>query len=150
MSESPCYFITAASGHIGQRLVPLLLDHPTKPKLVLPTTNAERLKCQLPPNHDSSRVAIIEGNIQDPEFVQNTLVKHKVTGVFLCLTGDNELFITMNFFDAVKKADTVKHLVYLSACGDFTLEAIQGGMLRHASFGHGSVKFLTEAALKYG
>ena len=150
MSTTPTYFLTAASGNIGKRLVPLLLNHQSKPKLVLPTSDAQRLTSQLPAGHDTSRVVVIQGDIQDPQFVQRTLVEHEVTGVFLCLTGDNELFITMNFFDAVKRSGTVRHLVYLSACGDFSLDAVKSGVLKYAAFGHGSVKIVTEATLKYG
>lgn len=39
--------------------------------------------------------------------------------VFLNLTGTDDLFTTMNFLSCVQRCATVKHLVYLSACGDF-------------------------------
>lgn len=73
-----------------------------------------------------------------------------MTGVFLCLTGDNELFTTFNFLDAIKQAGCVKHLVYLSACGDFGLSAIENGTLQNVDAAHVAVKFLVEAKLRYG
>lgn len=145
---SQTILITAAGGHIGSFLVPLLLNDPTKPKLVLPTRDASRLTQNY--QDSSSQVAIEEGSIQDPQWVESILRKHAITSVFLCLTGDNELFTTMNFFSAMKRAGSVKHLVYLSACGDFSLEAIQAGVLRDVHAAHVTIKFLLEAQLKYG
>lgn len=147
---APSYFITSASGHIGQRLVPLLLSHPSKPTLVLPTTDAARLKSTLLSEVDTSRVHVLEGNIQDPTFVDAALKEHNVTGVFLCLTGDNELFTTFNIFDSLRRSGTVKHLVYLSAAGDCSLEAQQKGLLKDIYSAHIAVKFLIEAKIKHG
>jgi uncharacterized protein YbjT (DUF2867 family) len=147
---APTYLITAASGNIGKRLVPLLLAHKAKPHLVLPTSNAERLTAALPPNTDKSRIRIVQGSIQNPAWVQSILAEYQVTGVFLCLTGDNELFTTFNFLDAIKEAGCVKHLVYLSACGDYDLSAIGNGTLKVVGAAHVAVKFLVEAKLRYG
>ncbi|KAJ4290480.1 hypothetical protein N0V90_010697 [Kalmusia sp. IMI 367209] len=147
---APTYLITAASGHIGQRLVPLLLSSSSKPTLVLPTTNAARLTSALPSDADKSRLHVVEGNIQDPRFVSEILEEHKVTGVFLCLTGDNELFTTFNLFDSLSRSGTVKHLVYLSAAGDYSLESQRNGMLQAVGAAHVAVKFLVEAKIRYG
>ncbi|KPM43935.1 hypothetical protein AK830_g2573 [Neonectria ditissima] len=149
-NTSPTYLITAASGNIGKRLVPLLLSQPSKPTLVLPTSNPDRLASQLQPKADDPHVKIIHGDVQDPIFLESTFKAHHVTAVFLCLTGENELMVTLNFFDAVKQAETVKHLVYLSACGDFDLDAIRAGNLRGNAAGHVLVKPIVEAKLRYG
>ncbi|KAJ9614617.1 hypothetical protein H2200_002754 [Cladophialophora chaetospira] len=147
---SPSFLITAASGHIGQELLPLLLAHPLKPKLVLPTSNVARLTSQLPPSYDTKRVHVIEGSLNDPNFVERICVEHSVTAVFLCLTTESELVVTLNFLDALKRAKCVKHLVYLSACGDFSLRAIENGVLNAVSAGHVVVKFIIEAKLAHG
>jgi uncharacterized protein YbjT (DUF2867 family) len=146
----PTYLITAASGHIGQRLLPLLLAQPARPTLILPTNNPDRLKSQLGSYENDARVRVVHGNIQDPVFLEETLKAHGVTATFVCLTGENELMVTLNFFDAMKRAETVKHLVYLSACGDFGLDAIQAGHLRDVASGHVLVKHIIEAKLRYG
>jgi uncharacterized protein YbjT (DUF2867 family) len=147
---APSYLITAASGHIGTRLVPLLLAHPSQPTLVLPTNNAARLTSSLPADVDKSRVHVLEGSVQDPAFVDAALKKYNVSAVFLCLTGSDELFTTFNILDCLKKSGTVKHLVYLSAAGDFSLEAQQNGFLKEINCAHMAVKFIVEAKIKYG
>ncbi|KAM0431290.1 hypothetical protein ACHAPT_005261 [Fusarium lateritium] len=149
-STTPTYLITAASGHIGQRLVPLLLAQTARPTIVLPTNNPDRLKSQLGSHATDARVKVVHGNIQDPVFLETTLKAHGVTATFVCLTGENELMVTLNFFDAVKHAKTVKHLVYLSACGNFGLDAIREGHLRNVAAGHVMVKHIIEAKLHYG
>jgi uncharacterized protein YbjT (DUF2867 family) len=145
-----CLRITSASGNIGKRLIPLLIAHPSSPTIVLPTNNASRLISTLPSNADQSRIHVVEGSVQDPGFVEQTLKTYKVTAVFLCLTGDDELFTTFNFLDSIKRSGCVKHLVYLSACGDYSLEAIQRGVLKDVSAAHVAVKFLIEAKLRHG
>lgn len=147
---APTYLITAASGHIGQRLVPLLLSQPSKPSLVLPTANPERLNSLLPSDVDRTRVHILDGSVQDPAFIDSALKDHKVTGVFLCLTGSDELFTTFNLLDCLRRSGTVKHVVYLSATFDFSLEAMQNGILKHINCAHVAVKFLVEAKLTHG
>ncbi|KAI8650491.1 NAD(P)-bd-dom domain-containing protein [Fusarium keratoplasticum] len=146
----PTYLITAASGHIGQRLVPLLLSQAARPTLILPTNNPDKLKSRLNSHGDDARVRVVHGNVQDPVFLEETLKAHGVTATFVCLTGENELMVTLNFFDAMKRAETVKHLVYLSACGDFGLDAIEAGHLRDVASGHVLVKHIIEAKLRYG
>ena len=112
----PTVFITAASGHIGSKLIPLLLK--TKDlKLVLPTSNAIRLTSSIP---KSDAITIVEGSIQDPQWVEKQLRSHNVDTVFLCLTGSDELFTTLNIFSALERTISMKHIVYLSACGDFS------------------------------
>lgn len=93
---------------------------------------------------------IIHGDVQDPIFLETTFKAHHVTAAFVCLTGENELMVTLNFFDAMKRAGTVKHLVYLSACGDFDLDAIRSGKLHDNAAGHVLVKSIIEAKLRYG
>ncbi|KAF2730967.1 NAD(P)-binding protein [Polyplosphaeria fusca] len=149
-TTSPTYLLTAATGNIGKRLVPLLLGQPSKPTLILPTSNAARLSSQLPATVDKARVHIVEGSIKDPNLIEGLLKKHHVTGVFLCLTGDDELFTTFNLLDAIRQSGCVKHLVYVSACGNYDLDGIQQGALRGMWAGHVTVKFLIEAKLKYG
>ncbi|RSM08920.1 hypothetical protein CEP52_004377 [Fusarium oligoseptatum] len=150
-SDTPStYLITAASGHIGQRLVPLILAQDTRPTIILPTNNPDRLKSQLGSYGNDARVKVVHGNIQDPIFLETTMRAHGVTATFVCLTGENELMVTLNFFDAMKRAETVKHLVYLSACTNFDLDAIQAGHLKDVTAGHVLVKHIIEAKLRYG
>lgn len=147
---APSYLITSASGHIGQRLVPLLLSHPSKPTLILPTSNAARLTSSLPTDADTSRVHVLEGSIQDPVFIDAALKNHNVTSVFLCVTGSDELFTTFNLLDSLRRSGTVKHLVYLSALSDFSLEAQQSGALTEIYSAHVAVKFIVEAKITHG
>ncbi|KAH6886974.1 hypothetical protein B0T10DRAFT_76544 [Thelonectria olida] len=147
---SPTYLLTAASGKIGKRLVPLLLAQPSKPTLVLPTRDPVRLRSQIPVGAQESRVKVEHGDIDDPIFVETILSRHNVTTAFICITGENELIVTLNLFDAIKNAGTVQHVVYLSACGDFGLDAIRAGTLRNNAAGHVLVKPILEAKLRYG
>jgi len=150
MAEQPTILITAASGNIGKRLVPLLLSDASQPRLVLPTSNADKLRQLIPEDH-ASRVVITEGSLQDPQWVQGVIREHHVQSVFLCLTGENELLITLNFFDAMQRSGCVRHLVYLSACGSFSgLDAIEQGSLKDVSAGHVVVKYIVEQKLAYG
>lgn len=147
---APSYLITAANGHIGTRLIPLLLSHPSQPTLVLPTTDAARLTSSLPADVDKSKVHVLEGSVQDPVFVDAALKNHQVTAVFFCLTGSDELFTTFNFLDCMRRSGTVKHLVYVSAAGDFSLEAQQNGLLKDIYSAHMAVKFIVEAKILHG
>lgn len=97
-----------------------------------------------------NRVRVVEGSISDANFVERICVENSVTAVFLCLTSESELMVTLNMLDALKRATCVKHLVYLSACGDFSLQAIENGIMKNASAGHVVVKFILEAKLRYG
>ena len=150
MSRAPTYLLTAATGNIGKRLVPLLLSLPSRPHVILPTSNAARLQSSLDDSLDKSRIHVVEGNIKDPNFVETTLKEHNVTGVSLTLTGDDELFTTTNFLDAIQRSGTVKHVVYISACEDYSIDAIKNGSLQGQSAAHVLVKYLVEAKLRHG
>lgn len=150
MTTQPVYMITAAAGSIGKRLVLRLLSLSSKPHLVLPTSNAIKLQSSLPESLDTARVHIVEGNIKDPRFVEAILKQYNATGVSLALTGDDELFTTTNMFDAIQRSGTVKHIVYISACGDYSIEAIKRGSLQGQSAAHVLVKYLIEAKLRHG
>jgi nucleoside-diphosphate-sugar epimerase len=137
----PTVFITAASGRIGSKLIPLLVSEGSS-RLILPTTNAARLTSSLP---KSDLITVVEGSIQDPQWVEAQLRANNVDTVFLCLTGTDELFTTMNIFSALQRTPSMKHVVYLSACGNFTA-GFQ--TLRGWKAAHGIVKALVEAALQ--
>jgi uncharacterized protein YbjT (DUF2867 family) len=145
---SPTYLLTAASGNIGKRLIPLLLSQPSKPKLVLPTRDPARLISQIHGNEQDPRIKVVQGDINDPIFVEEILSRHGVTGAFICITGEKELMMTLNLFDAIKRAGTVQHLVYISASGNFDLDAIQAGSIRNNTTGHMLVKPILEAKLR--
>lgn len=145
MASTPTILITAAGGNIGSILVPQLAQEPVQ--LVLPTSNAARLESTLSP---ASNVAIEEGSIKDPRWVEAILRKHQVDTVFLCLTSHDELIVALNFFDAMKRAGTVKHLVYVSACGDFGSDAGLQSLMRTQSAMHVVVKATIEQKLEYG
>jgi uncharacterized protein YbjT (DUF2867 family) len=150
MTTNPVYMVTAATGKIGQKLVSHLYSQPSKPRMVLPTSNAAKLQSLLSDVFDMSRIHVIEGNIKDPGFVEATLKNHKVTGVSLALTGDDELFTTMNVLDAIQRSGSVKHIVYISACGDYGIDAIRRGSLQGQSAAHVLVKYLAEAKIRHG
>jgi uncharacterized protein YbjT (DUF2867 family) len=150
MNTQPIYMITAAAGKIGRKLVGRLLSLPSKPHVVLPTSDASKLRSSLDEALDQTRIHIVEGNIKDPSFVEATLREHNVAGVSLALTGEDELFVTTNILDAIQRSGVVKHIVYISACEDYSLEAIQSGSLQGQSAAHILVKYLVEAKLKYG
>lgn len=147
---SPVYFITAASGTIGQRLIPLLLSHPSRPTLVLPTSDANRLISQLGTKAQNNRIKVLQGDIKDPMYVEAVAKSHDVTAAFICITGEDELLVTLNVLDALTRAQAVKHIVYLSGCGDFDLGSIRAGFLKSLSAGHIVVKAILEAKLRYG
>ncbi|KAI3325424.1 hypothetical protein HD806DRAFT_533094 [Xylariaceae sp. AK1471] len=81
-------------------------------------------KSQVPIEAHEGRVRIMHGDIQTPTFFEAVFKKHGVTATFVCLTGENKLMSTLNFFDAMRRAGSVKYWVYLSAYGDFDLGAI--------------------------
>ena len=145
-STSRTILITAAGGNIGSALIPQLLSEPFK--LVLPTSSASRLQSKLPSNA-TSNVAVEEGKIQDPVWIESLLTKHNVDTVFLCLTGTDELMTSLNFFDAMRRAGTVKQLIYLSACGDFASEQGVKHLMQIASAAHVVVKAALEHKLAY-
>ena len=145
MSSTPTILITAAGGNIGSIMVPKLAQEQVR--LVLPTSNASRLERSLSP---ASNIAIEEGSIKDPQWVESIIRKHQVDTVFLCLTSYDELIVALNFFDAMKRARTVKHLVYVSACGDFVTDAGLQNLMWTQSAMHVVVKATIEQKLKYG
>ncbi|KAM0708908.1 hypothetical protein Q7P35_002944 [Cladosporium inversicolor] len=145
MASTPTILITAAGGNIGSVLVPILAEEQVQ--LVLPTSNATCLAANFLP---ASNVAIEEGSIKDPQWVEAILRKHQVDTVFLCLTSHDELIVALNFFDAMKRAETVKHLVYVSACGDFVSYTGLQTLMRTQSAMHVVVKATIEQKLKYG
>lgn len=145
MASTSTILITAAGGNIGSILVPLLARKQVH--LVLPTSNAARLATNFSP---ASKIAIEEGSIKDPQWVEAILLKHQVDTVFLCLTSHDELIVALNFFDAMKRAGTVKHLVYVSACGDFVSDTGVKTLMRTQSAMHVVVKATIEQKLKYG
>lgn len=137
-------FITSASGNIGTELVPLLIQSDAVKTLILPTSNAARLEASVPP---SDKIAIIQGSIQDPSWLEPQLSRRAIDTVFLNLTGTDELFTTMNFLSCVQRCAAVKHLVYLSACGDFLTPEFAATVLRTCLAAHVVVKVIAEQAL---
>ncbi|KIY46392.1 NAD(P)-binding protein [Fistulina hepatica ATCC 64428] len=109
--------VTSASGKIGHALVPLFLKD-TSFRLVLPTSSAAKLEKQLAPlkAYDLQKRAIVaEGDIKDPVWLEELCTSHGVNGVFLCLTGEDELVVAGNTLLMLKRCK-IKHLVYVSAC----------------------------------
>jgi uncharacterized protein YbjT (DUF2867 family) len=148
MSSSQTVLITAAGGNIGSALVPKLLQHDFK--LVLPTSDAARLRSKLATNANTDRVIIESGSIKDAQWVQRILTKHAVDVVFLCLTGTDELFTTLNFLDAMQRAGHIKQLIYVSACGDFVSAKGVEDVMRAHSAAHVLVKSTIEQKLIHG
>lgn len=150
MGTEPVYLITAAVGKIGRRLVPSLLSLPSRPHVVLPTSNASKLQSLHFGARSDTRIHIVEGNIKDPNFIETTIREHNVTSVCLALTGDDELFTTLNILDAIQRSGIVKHIVYISACEDYSIDAIKSGSFQGQSAAHVLVKYLIEAKIKHG
>ena len=147
MSPSQTVLVTAAAGNIGKKLVPLLLDHDYK--LVLPTSNAARLRSLLPPNSEG-KVAVEQGSIRDPNWISSVLRTYRAEIVFLCVNGSDELITTLNFLDAMQRAGCVKHVVYISACGDFTSSGGVQETMRTMSTALALVKSTIELKLLHG
>lgn len=138
-------FITSASGNIGTELVPLLTESSAVNTLILPTSNAARLESSVP---KSNKITVVQGSIQDPQWLETQFSTHKIDTVFLNLTGTDELFTTMNFLSSIQRSPTVKHLVYLSANGNFLAPDFQKTVLKNCQAAHVLVKVITEQALQ--
>lgn len=136
--------VPSASGQIGSHLVPALLRDNFK--LVLPTSNAQKLKTKLPAN--ASNVFVEEGDITSAPWVENIVKTHNVDTVFVCFSGPTELIVTLNFLDALQRAGTVKHIVYLSAAGDLESPAVFDQVIAGNSAAHVLIKPLLERKLK--
>nr|POF17518.1 hypothetical protein CFP56_12932 [Quercus suber] len=147
MSFSHSIVVTAGGGHIGSQLVSALVQENIK--VVLPTSNASRLQSTLADLATKDNVAVEEGSVSNPLWLESLFHKHVVDTVLLNLTGTDELMTTLNFFDAMKRAGTIKHVVYISACGDFVSRAGFQHVLRTHSAMHVLVKPLIEYKLIY-
>ncbi|GJC88521.1 NAD(P)H azoreductase [Colletotrichum liriopes] len=142
--------LTAGGGNIGSQLIPHLLKDPSSPKIILPTSNSASLLRRLP-FVSNEQVVVEEGDIQDARWFRSLLSTHSVNTVFVCVTGEKELITTFNIFDAMFKTPSIQHLVYVSACGDLTLEAaVNRGRLLNMCAGHIAVKIISEGKLRYG
>lgn len=141
--------ITSASGNIGRELIPLLLNTTKDTILVLPTSSSSRLSASLAQGTDTTRLAIVEGAVADPVWLESTCKTHAVESVFLNLGGQDELFTTLGALDAFSRAG-VKHVVYLSAAGEFTSPEGVAGMLRDYASASVVVKVAVEQRLWYG
>ncbi|KAM0720001.1 hypothetical protein Q7P37_004136 [Cladosporium fusiforme] len=141
--------VTSASGKIGRELVPLLLSTTAKDKtkLVLPTSSASRLSSAYP--DDLSRLAIEEGQLSDPVWLESLCKTHAVETVFLNLGGQDELYAALGAFDAFVRAG-VKHVIYLSAAGEFTSPQGVAEMLRIYGSAEVVAKVAAEQRLLYG
>lgn len=130
--------LTSASGHIGQKLIAELLKDDVK--LILPTSDGSRLQSRLPASANESNVVVEQGSVGDPRWLEKLFKKHNVDIAYLCLTATDELMASLNFMDAMKRARTIKHFVYLSACGDFTSEEGYNYIVKNCSAMHVLVK----------
>jgi nucleoside-diphosphate-sugar epimerase len=140
--------ITSASGNIGRELIPILLSTTKDTTLVLPTSSSSRLSSSLAPGTDTTRLAILEGAVADPLWLESTCRSHAVETVLLNLGGQDELFATLGALDAFSRAG-VKHVIYLSCAGEFTSPQGVAGML--SEWGSASVvaKVAVEQRLWY-
>ncbi|KAF2172066.1 hypothetical protein M409DRAFT_17308 [Zasmidium cellare ATCC 36951] len=138
MSFKHTIFLTSANGHIGQELVAELLQDNVK--LILPTSNASRLQANLPTSANESNVVVEQGSLGDPQWLEKLFRQHNVDIAYLCLTTTDEFIVSLNFLDAMKRAGTIKHFVYLSACGDYTSEQGYNNVVKNCSAMHVLVK----------
>lgn len=89
-------------------------------------------------------MTIAEGTIQDPQWVEKQLQTYNCSTVFICLTGTDELMTTLNIFSAIERVGCVKHIIYVSAAGDFRSPKWAGAKILSA---HCAVKFIIEDIL---
>lgn len=150
-SSSRSILITSASGKIGSSLLPQLLSNPAYSsfKLILPTSNAAKLRAKLPPTA-SDNVIIAEGDVANATWLESLLKTHHVDTIFSNFAGIEELIYTLNLWDAAECAG-VKHVVFLSACGDMSVQAVQQqGSIRNVRAAHVAHKFFLEQSLSSG
>ncbi|KAI4208052.1 MAG: hypothetical protein LQ346_000216 [Caloplaca aetnensis] len=95
LRRNPAYPDRCHPGNTGTPLIRLLFRSLSIKHLFLPTTNIPRLQSQAP---KSDRITILDGIIQNPAWMEERLIKRKI--------------------------DTVKHLIYLSACGNLMRESV--------------------------
>ncbi|KAI4131632.1 MAG: hypothetical protein LQ338_001146 [Usnochroma carphineum] len=62
------------------------------------------------------------GTPLNPAWVEENFKKYGIDTVFLCLTGVDELFTACKFCSSIIRSGCVKHLIYLSACGNLMPE----------------------------
>ncbi|OIW30570.1 NAD(P)-binding protein [Coniochaeta ligniaria NRRL 30616] len=153
-TPSRSILITSASGNIGQKLIPLLLSTPSTAShtLVLPTRDAARLRSNLAlPDSlwDRPNLIVAEGDTSNAPWLESLLRTHAVDTVFSNFAFVEELILTLNLWSACEAAG-VKHLIYLSACVDTSLEAVRAGALRNVLAAHVAYKFPAEQRLVYG
>ncbi|KAK6223482.1 transcriptional regulator [Colletotrichum tabaci] len=151
--------ITAATGSVGCRLIPLILSlsHSHPIKLVLPTRNPEHVTELIASTTSSTKpspyitTAVEQGDIADPVWLGELIALHKVDTVFLNVSGANELTVGLNTFDLCSlPGSSVRHVVYLSMAGDFTARSVvKDGAIRRVRAAHAAVKFALEQFLLY-
>ncbi|CAJ2512965.1 Uu.00g010840.m01.CDS01 [Anthostomella pinea] len=153
-TASRSILITSASGNIGQKLIPLLLSTLSTASftLVLPTRDAARLRSKLAlPDALSARpnLVIAEGDTANVPWLESLLREHAVDTVLSNFAHVEELILTLNLWSACE-AVGIKHLIYISACMDTSLEAVRAGTLRNVLAAHVACKFPAEQRLMYG
>ncbi|KAM0802948.1 hypothetical protein BDR22DRAFT_819596 [Usnea florida] len=155
-SSQHTVLVTSANGNIGSALIPRLRSEQSL-KLILPTTNALNLRSKfhldddnVAPGNGIANVVVEQGSIKDPVWVQSLLTDHTVDIVFLCLAGTDEILTTLNFLDAMQRARCIKHLIYLSGCGDFLSDQGVRTLMRTCTCMHTLIKSTLEQKLAYG
>src|SRR5690242_21469014 len=69
---------------------------------------------------------------------------------FHWLTGDDELFISTSFIDSIQLSERVKHIVYISAGEDYSIDAIKNGSPQGQSAAHVVFRYVAEAKIRHG
>lgn len=147
MAPEQTILVTSTIGHIGLELTPLLLKG--NAKLVFATSNDSRLQSTFPALPKSRNATIEEGSIKHPQWVEAIIKKHAVTAVSITITGGDELLLTLNFFDAMKRAGGIKHLIMISGAGSYVEQADVAMLTRVCSAEHVLVKATLEQKLAY-
>lgn len=144
--------ITSASGNIGQALLPQLLASPQFPiwTVVLPTRNASKLRGLIPHTDPlPSNIVIAEGDVADALWLESLLREHSVRTVYSNFSGLEELVLSLNLWNAAKRAG-VSHLIYLSSAIDYSIEAVKAGALENMDALNTVGKLPLEHKLMYG